>query len=289
MIVETQDSGYFHRMANSLGDKARIIPFLVPGSVLDIGSGGGELAETIRSNGHDVWANDASPVAIERIQSHYPKLNTSTSFAQDLGEEFPNGSFHNVTASSILHEVFSYGAPQRPSSARSESEVLKVMQTAYHLLTPGGRFIVRDGVLPNNYDEQMLVVLKTKEAKEFLLHYAEQAPFWGKRNAPHKVNLRQVDDHAYQGDRASVMEFIFTLTWGMESINRESQELYGVFDFNDYQGHLGAMGFNVIHAEKYLQPDYVKHLQPHVELWDLNGALSEWPCSNMLLVAEKPY
>lgn len=287
MLAETQGDLYFNRMASSIGDKSRMLPFIREGAILDVGAGGGELSEFLRLHGNNVTALDGSIEAINRIQENYPEVETIQAFTYELESLIPDESFDTIVCCSILHEVYSYGDPT--NGILSLDSLIESLQEFYKLLKPGGRLIIRDGVMPTEWDKTVTVRLKNQDAVRYLEMYKETAPFYSDESSMRKVSFKKLSEFEYSMNLASAMEFLYTLTWGWESSERETQELYGVFAENDYCEKLKEIGFSIQHSEQYLQPEYPEHLLPVSEILDAEGNIMEFPSSNMIIVAEKPF
>lgn len=292
MLTLSQDSVYFDRMAASLGDKGRILDYLVDGSALDVGAGGGELSETMRLAGHDVTAMDGSSVAVARINENYPDVSTVEAMTDDMvSGQVDVGLFDNVVCSSVLHEVYSYGV-NKDSTVGSVDSVLDSLKSFFNVLVSGGRLVIRDGVMPELWDEEVTVRLRTDDAVRFLGLYRDLSPFYSDCGSYRKVSLTEAgydnQGKLYSCSLGSAMEFLYTLTWGFGSAERETQELYGVFTRKEYEKALEAVGFKIVESFEYVQSGYIEHLEPLTDIITANGSSHDWPSSNMFIVAEKP-
>lgn len=286
MLTKSQDDVYFARMAASLGDKESILQFVEPGKILDVGAGGGELSEVLRLAGNEVWALDGSSAAIARISANFPEIHTVEAFSYEVLDIFPENSFDTIVCSSILHEVYSYGDPSNGSY--SVSAVLDALLAFYKLLKPGGILIIRDGVMPTDWNEQVTVHLKTSDSVKYFEMYKSQAPFYSDTPGLRTVSFEKVSRNLFKGNLASAMEFLYTLTWGWNSAPRETQELYGIFTENDYCAVLETTGFVVEHSEQYLQPGYPQHLNGVADILNNFGNKHAMPSSNMIITARRP-
>lgn len=285
MLAESQSELYFTRMANSLGDKASILEYLVPGRILDVGAGGGELAHVISEMGNKVYALDGSPQAINHIRNNFPDLEAVEAFTHDLVDKFTPGFFDTIVCSSILHEVFSYGNKGEPS----EEALTQAIKDFFTILKPGGRLIIRDGVMPYNWGESTYIEFKDDTGEEFLDTYKSLSPFYSDTKGYRTVHIENgVKENSFECNMGSLMEFLYTYTWGVEAAERETQELYGVHTEEEYIDLLESYGFFVSLSYQYLQPGYPKHLKDKVSIYDYEGRNLPYPSSNMVIVAEKP-
>lgn len=283
MLTQSQNDLYFDRMASSLGDKINLVPFLVPGNVLDVGAGGGELAEYMRreQSSGDVHAIDGSTESVARMKQNFPSVKSTQLMVDELLGHFGANSFDNIVCSSILHEVYSYGG-------YDIEKVYTALHDFYQMLRPGGRLIIRDGVMPTGHDEDVVLNFvhedSDNEFHDFLLRYKEIAPFYGD-----EVAVKEYDNGKVLCDYRSAMELLYTYTWGMGSIEREALEVYGVMTQRDYVDSVQRAGFmDVVESRQYLQPEYVTHLENKVNITDPIFDLPvSFPSSNMIIVAEK--
>lgn len=284
---------YFERMAGSLGDKKRILDYLPPVTneyapkVLDIGAGGGEFSFVLTELGYNVTAIDASDEAVNRIRVKYPQVTTATLLANQV-DELPLNNYDAVVCSSILHEAFSYG--DNVHKAGHISSLVRALKAFHKVLKPGGRVIIRDGVLPKNWEASASVQLMGNTPVSVVYDYLKMCPFANGKaygNQGSLVKLEEQDNKIFTGNVRSVLEFSYTYTWGIESYPRETQELYAVLTLEGYRDLLMSEGFNVIVSYSYLQSGYPEHLQGVLDL-KVDGEKVEWFDSNAIWVAVKP-
>lgn len=289
LSLEHQEQSYFQRMAVSIDDKSKLIENLVPGRVLDVGAGGGELSKKIAELGHEVWALDGSDSAIKLIkQIDNNKIHPVKSFAEEAVNIFPEGFFQNIVCSSIMHEIFSYG-----TNKFEVQKIHNILSDFNKLLSDGGRLLIRDGVIPNNSSEKVFLSFTDENGKNFIDKYSDIAPFWMDKkdsNVPnsHVVYAKEINSKLYKTDMKSTMEILYTYTWGEKSLHREGNEIYGVFKEKDYIETIEKHDFKVLSSEQYLQQGYVDNLAPKVKILSetMNKEL-DFPSTNMLIVAVK--
>ena len=287
------ETRYFERMASSLGDKTRLLKYIPeitdpanPPHILDVGAGGGEFANALYNLGYKVSALDANEEAIERIEYKYPDLSTIHALANHASD-FGLERFDVIICSSILHEVFSYGDDVH--KAGHISSLRRALQSFSKALKPGGVLLIRDGVLPDDWEAPATVQLLPGHDAEVVHKYLDMCPFangtaYGEQGA--LVQLRQVNENTFEGNVRSVMEFAYTYTWGLGSYPRETQEIYAPLTLSGYVDLLTAEGFRVTESFSYLQPGYPANLKDKMVL-KVNGADREWFDSNAVWVAYK--
>lgn len=284
---------YFTRMASSVGDKSRLLQYLppildenFPPKILDVGAGGGEFAYSLATMGYDVTALDASDEAVERINFKYSSLKTIQALANHT-HDFGLEKYDVIICSSILHEVFSYG--DNIHKAGHVSSLNRALESFYKALKPGGTLLIRDGVKPDNWEQEASFTLLEGHEVSSVFKYLEMCPFangaaYGSQGR--LVQLNQTGDKTFIGNVQSVMEFAYTYTWGLDSYTRETQELYAPLTLDEYVQLLETNGFHVTTSFSYLQPGYPTNLDSKMVL-EVEGKPAEWFDSNAIWVANK--
>lgn len=234
----TLEERYFTRMGQALGDKSRLLQWVLPGHVIDVGAGGGEFSAHLARNGHPVTAIDSHPDSLRRL-AQIPGVDA---VAGTFGGHIPPVELANtVIASSVFHEVYSYG--------RGLSSVTAAVQQTHDLLRPGGRLIIRDGVKPVHPQAPARFHAPDVELVEEYL-----------RLTPHPELSLARDGEWFHGTRHAVSEALLTITWGTDSLHREAQERYELATLAGYHSLIEPHGFSLIHRESYAQPGYVTAL-----------------------------
>lgn len=263
---------YFRRMAAGIGDKRRILPWLNPGSALDVGAGEGSLARVLAATGHETTAIDASRDAVVRLRSSN-ELRVDWLRADEVNAE-RLGYFDNIVCSSVLHEVYSYG----DGVGRGKPALDKAFSALTSVLRPGGRFIIRDGIMPDCGN--LPASLSTPDRAEMEAYLDEVVH-------PELMLTRQKGrgHSVYTGTRHAVAEAALTVSWGQDTFHREAKERYMIFTASEYIDFALDYGLAAIHRDAVTQPGYVVALK-HLGLRDSNGG--PWfPATNGLWVFEK--
>jgi SAM-dependent methyltransferase len=185
-----------------------------------------------------------------------------------------------VVFCSILHEVYSYTEPRFQLAS-----VERVIAAAFSALRPGGRIVIRDGVMPPAGTRRIKFVAPDARAV-FDLYVAQ---FEGRA-----IRYRELGDHRVELATADAMEFLYTYTWGPASFPYEIRELYGILTYDAYVAAVlcwcgaGAAVVELPTAlRSYLQPGYRDNLASKIELTDEYDLATELPDSNCLIVIEK--
>jgi 2-polyprenyl-6-hydroxyphenyl methylase/3-demethylubiquinone-9 3-methyltransferase len=116
-------SGYFARVLRQEGCLA-----CGRRQLLDVGCGGGFLAEDFARAGYEVTGLDPSPETIETARAHAAASGLAIGYQTGCGEQlpFPDGSFDQVACCDVLEHV---------------EEVPRVIAEIARVLRPGGLFL----------------------------------------------------------------------------------------------------------------------------------------------------
>ena len=224
-------------MASSIGDKARILDWVLPGHAVDVGAGGGELAEVLAGRA-EVTAIDASPDSLARLLARDSFHVVDATVGADTAPLAPVAD--TVVFSSILHEVYSY-SPDRFGAGH------RALDQAVATLRPGGNLIIRDGVMPDNPEAPARFRAPDDAlVREYLAL------------TPHRELQLTYRRGWWEGTRHAVAEAALTLTWGRDALPREAMERYQLV--SDYTPLLVARGLTMLHASTVTQPGYVEGL-----------------------------
>lgn len=278
-MVLNQDTLYYERMASSVGDKARLLSFVQGKKVLEIGFGGGEVLDMLHEQGYEVYGLDASEVSTGKVAGRPYGKNVVEAYADEISQHWPQEYFDTIIISSTLHEVFSYGN-RHEKDKHSLDSVRATIKEIHDALAPGGRILVRDGVLATDWDTKTQILMKNGDA-EGVANYLAVQPF------KDRVSLTSTEADTFIGTLESAAAFAYTYTWGAKSLARESQELFGLLTLSEYSDLIEQIGFNVIHREEYVQQGYIDNLSPKMSLADLEGNPMDFPPTNAIWIGEK--
>ena len=285
------EAAYLASMNAAKTDKERMLDYVRPGKIVEIGPGGGVVLDLLETKfpGAEIIGVDLSQEAIAALEAHKRagshKWSVVLGAAEILPELVGAQSVDTVVFCSILHEVYSY-TDHDGEKFRLES-VRDVIRAAWTTLKPGGRIVIRDGVMPAS-GTRRIRFLAPDARPTFDLYVAQ---FEGRR-----IAFRELDDDRIELSAADAMEFLYTYTWGPASFPYEVRELYGILPYDDYVTALvewvgGPDSAKVIdipaHLRSYLQPGYRDNLAGKIELTDDHDRPAELPDSNCLIVIER--
>jgi SAM-dependent methyltransferase len=292
------EANYLAAMNAARSDKQRMIELVMdraapPGRIVEIGPGGGVVLELLeqRFPASEIIGVDLSREVVDalahRARAGNHRWRIVHGAAEQLAELVPPGPpLDSVVFCSILHEVYSYTEPRFQLAS-----VQRAVKAAFAALGPGGRIVIRDGVMPppatrrlqlTAHDAQSAFDLFVAQFEGRRIEFAELAAPPGIR----RVELSSAD----------AMEFLFTYTWGPASFPYEVREVYGILPYDEYVAQLvswcgGETAARVVplprELRSYLQPGYRDHLEGKIELCDDRDRPVELPDSNCLIVIEK--
>lgn len=295
MAVPARLERYFVRMNSARDDKARLLPWMRPGRIVEIGPGGGVLLDLIAEafpTSEVIGLDVSAPVVAaltERAAREGRRWRAVHADAFALGAHV-DGPVDTVVLCSVLHEIYSYVRwPPGAADARPYQldAVAALCRAAFAALAPGGRLIVRDGVTPPPGRRRLRLVAADAGPlfRRFVAEFLGR-PIVATWLAPDRVELSSAD----------AMEFLYTYTWGEASFDHEVVEQYGVLPYDAYAQALRAWCAEVAPAtlcslpselRSYLQPGYPAHLAGRVELTDEHDRPVALPDSNCVIVVER--
>jgi SAM-dependent methyltransferase len=282
------EAAYLASMNAAKTDKERMLDYVRPGRIIEIGPGGGVVLDLLEAKfpGAEIIGVDLSAEAVAALQAHARagkhNWRVVLGAAEVLPELVGTASVDTVVFCSILHEVYSYTEPKfRLDSVRD------VIRAAWSTLEPGGRIVIRDGVMPPPGTRRIRFI--APDARSTFDLYVAQ--FEGRA-----IKFTELAADRVELSAADAMEFLYTYTWGPASFPYEVRELYGILAYDDYVSALvdwvgGPAAAKVIdipaHLRSYLQPGYRDHLANKIELTDDHDRPVELPDSNCLIVIER--
>ena len=276
------EANYLATMNAARSDKQRMLDFVRPGTIVEIGPGGGVVLDLLEQRFPDseIVGVDLSRevvTALEgRARSSGARWSVVLGAAEQLGQLVPAAD--TVVFCSILHEVYSYTEPRFQLAS-----VQAVVEAAYAVLRPGGRIVIRDGVMPPPGTRR--IEMLAPDVRPTLELYCAQ--FEGRR-----VTYTELSPARVEMSAADAMEFLYTYTWGAASFPYEVRELYGILPYDEYVqallrwcGPTARVVANPLRS--YLQPGYRDNLAGKIRLTDEHDQPVDLPDSNCLIVIER--
>jgi hypothetical protein len=309
-ITTTRDYNTYVRQMDEIAvlKYEETAPFIRPGRIGDIGCAVGSWIR-LACNDNRWRESDFYGIEVARHlfdicqqRKHNGEFaNPFVFFSQRnavTGLAFDKGSMNTIHTSSLTHEIESYGSRQ---------ELLLFIRNRYDELAPGGVWINRDVVGPEDRDRSVLMKLskddgrnddfdKKHNTRESLAEYLQGLSTYGRF-------MRFANDfrtkEGYQLKYEITRDFIrLSLRDACEFMSRkdyidnwesEMHETFCFFDFNDWRKHLADVGFTIAGGSHAYTNQWIvdNRLKDKVGLFDEDHLPLEYPVTGMIMIAEK--
>ena len=223
-------------------------PYLKPGvTLLDFGSGfNQDFITAIEDTGATYYGYDISPIVNQQFKENKIKHLSK----EDLDAQ--TETFDVIYLSSVLHEFFSYLSPK---------DYRDTMATIVKALKPDGYLIIRDWPIIQEPDKYQKLIAKDEDAAKIIDLWRDAL----KENAV-TGPIQKSNPTTYHANNADLFELIFHVSWGLESLERESQERYHMTESQIIQNLLYPFDLTLIHAYHQDDETYLPHLQKYFNL-----------------------
>ena len=221
------------------------------------------------------------------------------------GLVFDMGSMNTIHTSSLTHEIESYG---------SRADLLAFIKNRFDELAPGGIWINRDVVGPQNKNQIVLMKLNKADGRnedfdkifaerEKLAEYLKGLSTHG-RFLRFKQDFRKQEGYILKSKEVTIGGELFirlSLQDACEFMSRkdyidnwqsEMHETFCFWDFDEWSQHMVEVGFAIAPDSKAYANEWIikNRLEDKVQLFT-NAALPQpmdYPITNMLLLGVKP-
>jgi len=272
-------------------------PYINPGKIGDIGCAAGSWikmgSEDERLHECDFYGVEVSrhlfDICLQR-KHNGDFLNPSVFFSQKNAVTslvFDEGTMNTIHTSSLTHEIESYG---------SREDLLKFISNRYQELAPGGVWINRDVLGPDNKDEIILLWLNDKDGDANsgdLYSLSTRALFERfakdfRHEEGYQMQYEWVDDKYVKLSMQDACEFLFTKDY-KDNWHSEMHETFCFWNFADWTAALENAGFRIDKLSKPYRNEWIveNRLEGKVKLFNLNLEPIAFPYSHMLLLARK--
>lgn len=268
---------YVAGMERSIPEKEKLMPYVKEGIILEIGCGAGTVLELLSKNfPRSVIAgldNSEQMLSVAK-ERKYSSPDVTVSYGDALVKQFEDESLDTIIMSSVLHEVYSYNNYQRDA-------LEKALSNACEMLVPGGRLIIRDGIMPN--PDIYYLKFKNDETRAAFKKFADDF-------VPRKISYSFASDSGFPKlGSADAYEFLskyfYTENWAVEV-----KEQFGILRLSDYCGVLEKNGMQIVDAYSYLI-DFLKcKYEKDVSLLEKKDGIyipAEYPDSTAIVIGEK--
>ncbi|HEY2491621.1 MAG TPA: class I SAM-dependent methyltransferase [Paenibacillus sp.] len=279
---------YLSDMNQTADYKKVMLQHIVGQHVLDIGPGGGVMLDLIEQElpnvkpiGIDISSNVIE--ALERkkqLEGHTWEVMKGDALA--LQNYVEKGTIDTVIFSSILHELYSY-IPYNGHKFNHDT-VAAALTSAYAMLSPGGRIIIRDGIMTEPINQKRRIIFYESDGVDWLRRYAKD--FAGR-----EIKFKVLSGNEVIMLVNDAMEFLYTYTWGAEAYVHEVQEQFGYFTPSQFHAFIiETLGeeARILVSQHILQAGYTEELSKRIKIMDEQGNEVDLPDSTCLLVIAKP-
>ena len=281
-----EEENYLNTMNQSIDYKKIILDYLTGDKIIDIGPGGGALMDLIEENapnkqviGIDIAQNVLDNLKRKK-QLEGKKWEVMFGDALNLSEYMDKNSVDTIIFCSILHELFSY--IEYEGKKFNYDTLAAAFVSAFEVLKPGGRIIIRDGIMTEDAEEQRIIRFLSQDGMEFLERYAED--FKGR-----EIRYKVIGHNEVVLAVNDAMEFLYTYTWGEKSYVHEVNEQFGYFTplgFENFITKVLGDKAKIIDLKHFLQEGYTIALSQKIEFFDMNRNVVKLPDSTCLVVIE---
>lgn len=282
-----EEEAYLKTMNQTIDYKKVILDYITGSSIIDIGPGGGALMDLIEERypektvvGVDIAQNVLDSLK-KKKQLENRKWEVLYGDALNLGQYIEKGKVDTIIFCSILHELFSY--IEYNGSRFNHETLAAAFKSAFDILPPGGRIIIRDGIMTEPVDQKRIIRFLSEEGMEFLNRYAKD--FKGR-----DIEYCVTGQNEVMMPVNDAMEFLYTYTWGEKSYVHEVNEQFGYFTptgFKDFIASVLGNGAKIIEFRHFLQDGYTIALSQKIEFFDEERKPVRLPDSTCIVVIEK--
>lgn len=277
---------YINTMNSSQNNKKILISYIVGKKVLDVGPGGGVMLDLIEEydNNINLYGIDISENICEELKKKKEKENKKWNIIKGdalyLENYFEEKSIDTIIFSSIIHELYSY--IEYEGNKFNINTVIKVLKSAYNVLSIGGRIIIRDGIKTEPENQYRIIEFKDKKDISILNNYCMD--FKGR-----KVSYEKIDDFKVKILVNDAMEFLYTYTWGENSYSLEVQEQFGYLNPSEYRELINnnLPNSNILELKSFLQNGYEENLLNKITIYNENMNVVKLPNSTCIIVIER--
>ncbi len=253
-----------------------LLPWVVPGLIVDKGCGTGKLLVELSR----LWPQSAF-VGVDLSREFLRLCDENTYFSEHvelvggniIDRQLANGSASTVIFSSVTHEIYSY-------TGYSLAELDRALTNASSELRSGGRVLMRDGVSPGQAPWRMRLLNEAtqEQFKKFAVEFKHG------QGAKHEwVGADEVRLSAHLAN-----EFICKKDY-LKNWHIEVHEEYGALTLEGWGQALEKAGLKPLLLKGYVNGWIEKNrYEGTVALFDDAGAPVPWPATNCVVVGEKP-
>ena len=197
---------YLQGCERSAPEKAKILPFVKEGVIVEMGCGGGTVLELLSKAfpNSRIEGFDISPEFVRRAKRRKYSNENVEVFVGDATKMLKKPeSCDTVIFCSVLHEIYSYLGLKK---------MIKALVNAHKILKKGGRLIIRGGVKPEK--GTVYIKFKNERTREKFFRFVRDF-------TPYKIKFKELKDGKIKLSKHDCMEFlskyIYDVNWKVET------------------------------------------------------------------------
>lgn len=256
---------------------------LADGRVADMGTGSGEGANALAKlyPSLEVIGVDLDPAMVARAASKLDAKNLSFVVGDIAQPVFAEGSLDGIFDSSVLHHVTTFTGYDHEAARRC----LAVQTRA---LKEGGIIVVRDFLLPEGADEEVLLDIPETSIATLERTAREHRSL---HTTPGFATTRLADVRAgwarFRLAHRHAVEFVLRKDY-RDDWEAEIKEEYTYFDRARFERVFAELGLRVLASTPIWNPWIVRNrFEGHFEMRALDGRVLPFPATNYVIVGER--
>lgn len=272
--------------------------------IASLGAGTGKLEEDIAQiiPNSEVYGLDISDQMIADINKRAKSLDIRRQEGEKVGKligvktdifemekTFPKNSLNAVVASSDIHEFCSF-----LDSYSFGENTKKIIAQVASILKPGGILIIRDFVLPDDFDQMITLRIGEKQKMDDVdpQYFINQFVSVFKGFTHQNAIASQKDSKEIKLSVQDSLEILVHYSWAKSFVD-EVKEKYFYFTLDQYSKTLidifkkAGYGCAIEKAYSYKQPDYDLNVNGRIDRLDASGKPFSFPPITGVIVAKK--
>lgn len=286
--------------------------YVLPGRIGDIGCSAGSwlklATEDEKLRESDFYGIEVARQLFQTCEQRKSNREFNTPniwFSQKnavTGLVFQPNSMNTIHSSSLTHEIESYG---------SREDLEAFIKNRYNELYPGGVWINRDVIGPENKDQLCIMQLNSSDGssdnwdvqitdsnklKELLDSLSTEALFYRfandfRKSEGYKLVYDEID---FDGSKAfklrleDAAEFLLTKDY-TDNWNSEMHERFCFWSLSDWKHNMEQVGFEILpESFAFSNPWIIENrFKGKASLYSLNGNLLDYPVTNAIIIGKK--
>ncbi len=313
-LTETRDYGSYIRQMDEIAEIKwnDVKRYISPGRIGDIGCSAGSwlklATEEERLKESDFYGIEVARQLFqtcEQRKSNGEFTNPNIWFNQKnavTGLVFQPCSMNTIHSSSLTHEIESYG---------SREDLISFINNRYKELYPGGLWINRDVIGPENRDQLCIINLNNRdglssgwerdcpnsiELQSLLEGLSTKARFYRfardfRKSEGYKLQFKEVDlngDKCIELRLEDAAEFLLTKDY-TGNWDSEMHERFCFWSLSDWREHMENAGFEVLPESRTFSNPWIvdNRFLNKAKLYSLGGEEMEYPVTNGIIIGRK--